>query len=272
MLTWSALAAGCALLCWPGRTAASRLRALPGVSTRTRRNLRAPRSSAPAWLAAVAAFGTCAALFGPGPVLAVGLLGIAAWLARRSRARLRTCTGALAALAESLRAVVAELRAGTHPAVAAESVATDAAEAPAAVLQALAGAVRMGGEFVLPAEAGPAVRRIPAEVLGQLRAAWELARRHGVPVAEVLDAVRRDLDAAVRFAGQAEARMAGPRAGAAVLAALPACGILLGEAMGAGPLHVLTATPLGHLLSIAGAGLICLGMAWTTRMTGRVVL
>ncbi|GAB3482600.1 hypothetical protein GCM10027521_21390 [Amycolatopsis cihanbeyliensis] len=223
-------------------------------------------------LAAVPALGAGVALLGPGPVLAAALLGTAAWLARRSRSRFRARTATLAALAEALRAVVAELRAGTHPAMAAESVATEASAGAAAVLRALAGAVRMGGELVMPAEVGPAAQRIPGKVLGQLRGAWELARRHGVPVAEVLDAVRRDLDATVRFAGQAEARMAGPRAGAAVLAALPACGILLGEAMGAGPLHVLTGTALGQLLSVAGAGLICLGMAWTVRLTGWVVL
>jgi len=66
--------------------------------------------------------------------------------------------------------------------------------------------------------------------------------------------------------------MAGPRASGAALAALPALGVLLGEAMGAHPLHILFANSLGQALLAAGTILICLGLRWINRLTSQAVL
>jgi tight adherence protein B len=90
-------------------------------------------------------------------------------------------------------------------------------------------------------------------------------------MAEILDAVRRDVVAGVRFARQSHARMAGPRASAVILALLPAVGVVLGEAMGAGPLHVLFSTSAGQVLLVVGCGLIWAGMAWSAKLTAPAV-
>ena len=56
--------------------------------------------------------------------------------------------------------------------------------------------------------------------------------------------------------------LAGPRATATVLTALPVLGILLGELVGAGPLQVLRSGVLGQALVVAGVGLAAAGAAW----------
>jgi tight adherence protein B len=111
-----------------------------------------------------------------------------------------------------------------------------------------------------------------APVLDQLATAWAMVARYGLPLADVLDAVRRDLDHRVRFAKQVHARMAGPRSAAMILAVLPGVGVLLGEMMGAHPLRVLAFTPAGQALLLLGIGLTCAGVAWSGRLTGRTVL
>jgi tight adherence protein B len=68
------------------------------------------------------------------------------------------------------------------------------------------------------------------------------------------------------------ARMAGPRASATVLALLPVLGVVLGEAMGAHPIQVLADTPLGQALLIVGTTLICAGIQWSAYLTQRAVL
>jgi tight adherence protein B len=66
--------------------------------------------------------------------------------------------------------------------------------------------------------------------------------------------------------------MAGPRASGTVLAVLPLLGVLLGEGMGAHPVHVLLATPIGQTLLALGTTLIATGLYWITRLTTRTVL
>jgi tight adherence protein B len=158
--------------------------------------------------------------------------------------------------ATALRTIVAELRAGAHPVLAAEAAAETVPEL-SGELQALAGAAHLDGELRAPA-------------LPELARAWTLARRFGLPMADVLDAARRDVESGISFGRRMRARMAGPRASAAVLTGLPAACVLLGEAVGAAPLHVLTATTAGQLLLVAGAFLLWAGTAWSRALTGRV--
>jgi tight adherence protein B len=109
---------------------------------------------------------------------------------------------------------------------------------------------------------------------GELRrvaAAWALAERHGVPLAELLAAVHTDLRWRVAHAGRVRAQLAGPRATAAVLTALPVLGILLGELVGAGPLAVLRSGALGQLLVVVGVGLTLAGAAWAGQILRRAV-
>ncbi|MEV6829067.1 type II secretion system protein [Amycolatopsis sp. NPDC051102] len=244
---WVPLCAGAALACWPA--APTRLQAaieqpatirMPGVWRTIR------------WLLPAALAGLLA---GPGGAIAAGVLTLA-WSQEWRAHRRATADLAMAAhTATALRTMVAELRSGAHPITAAEAAA-DAVPPIAADLQALATAARLDTELSTPA-------------FPQLAAAWKLGNRHGLPMADVLDATRRDAEAALTFARRARAKLAGPQASAAVLTALPLLCVLLGQAMGAAPLPVLAGTTPGQLLLVAGSTLLWAGTAWCRALTGR---
>ncbi|HVK20864.1 MAG TPA: hypothetical protein VM677_05840 [Actinokineospora sp.] len=119
---------------------------------------------------------------------------------------------------------------------------------------------------------GPPVSGASSPDDGAIRSllrAWRLATRHGLALAEVIEAVRVDLDHRVRFARQVDARMAGPRASAVMLAVLPVLALLLGESMGAAPIAVLIGSTAGQTLLVIGVALACAGVTWTARLTGK---
>jgi tight adherence protein B len=200
---------------------------------------------------------------GVGGAVAGGIAGSVAWRRWHSRQRLQDRVRAVADLADTLRSLVGELRAGAHPVLAAESVAVDAPPVGAQAMRAIAAAARLGGDVE---------QAINEPLLAETAHAWALAQRHGLPLADVLASVVRDLDQRARFARQVQARMAGPRASAVILAVLPALGVGLGEAMGARPLHVLSSTAPGQVLLVLGVGLVCAGVAWSARLTQQAVL
>ncbi|SDD82043.1 type II secretion system F family protein [Actinokineospora iranica] len=265
MVTLLVLAA--ALAAWPRGTAARRLRLL-GNGGRPRAWPR-PRPHTVLVIVAAAVPGWLA--LGTGGALAAALVAATAWRRRRSRRELRDTFTAVDGLVEALRSLVAELAAGAHPADAAERAAADADPAAARVLRGAAGAVRLGGDVGAALSRGGLAPAL-ADAAHQLGRAWQLAARHGLPLADVLDAVARDLDQRSRFSRRVLARMAGPRASATVLAGLPVLGILLGEAMGAHPLAVLSDGMAGQVLLVLGVALVCAGLAWAARLTGQAVL
>ena len=61
-------------------------------------------------------------------------------------------------------------------------------------------------------------------------------------------------------------QLAGPRATAALLGALPAVGVLLGTGLGAAPLDVLLRTSWGLGCLVLGSLLTIAGVAWTERI------
>ncbi|XVS64797.1 type II secretion system F family protein [Actinosynnema sp. CA-299493] len=200
---------------------------------------------------------------GVGGVVAGALLAATVWRTYRETTRQRDRMAASVALADGLKAFVAELRSGAHPAKAAIGAAEDAEPPATDVLRAIAETSARGGDVEVALADFPDAHH--------LARAWRLSAVHGVPLADVLDAVRRDLDRRTAFAGQVHARMAGPRAGAAVLAGLPLFGVVLGELGGAGPLAVLSGTPPGQVLLVAGVVLICAGLRWSGRLTRQVI-
>ncbi|TVT30271.1 hypothetical protein FNH05_29345 [Amycolatopsis rhizosphaerae] len=243
-----------ALLTWPAtRPAQARLAALrapaPKRGWRLPAWLRPPRL----WLTALP---VAIPFLGLAGTLSVGALCAAGWQQRRVRRRRKAETERATAVAEALRVMVAELRGGASPTAAREAA---LAVAPGQVSSLLAGFDEEGPEFV-------------AGIRGRLATAAALSRRHGLPLADLLDAVRRDLVAGARFLSRSEAGMAGPRASATVLAALPGIGLLLGEAMGAHPVYLLVTTPPGQLLMALGSALILAGVAWSARLTAVRVL
>lgn len=250
-----------ALALWPAPpTAFARLAALCPSSAALERHTRRPRIRAKSLVTLILLL----AIPLPGPAVAIsaGLLCVAGYCHPRVSSRGKAEIVGARGMAEAIRGMVAELRRGAPAALAAESAAADASGRAAAAMRMLAGSARLGGE-------------LPASDLGangldhaRLAKAWSLSRRHGLPLADLLDAVRRDILASARFAARIDATMSGPRASAVVLATLPALGLLLGEAVGAAPVHVLTGTSAGRSLLVVGALLILAGVAWSARLTG----
>lgn len=222
----------------------------------------APRHCLVVLVALAAGLGV--SLAGPGGGIAAGMASGTAALRWRAGRERRNGAAAATGLADAIAVLVAELRAGAHPAAAATAAALDAHPAVSRAFSTAAAAARLGGEV-------PAVLRsaCPAPMgiwLGRLADAWSLADRHGIPLADLLDAVRADTEQRARFAAEVQARLAGPRATAAVLAGLPLLGLALGHAMGAAPLRVLGATPAGQVLLVVGTGLCCAGVLWSARL------
>jgi tight adherence protein B len=245
---WPLLCFGVGLLCWP--EIPSRLQ----PPSRFRVNAHAVPALARRWRWLLPTF-VALPLIGMGGAVATVLVTVAfrqEWRSRRETARTlaraqRTST--------VLRTMVAELRAGAHPIHAAEAAA-DAVPELSGELRNLTTAARLDGA-------------LESTVLPELATAWTLARRHGLPMADVLDAARRDVDATTTFARRLHAKMAGPRMSATVLTGLPPLCLLLGQAIGADPLRVLTRTLLGQALLIAGAALLWAGTAWSRTLTTR---
>ncbi|MFD5825337.1 type II secretion system F family protein [Lentzea sp. NPDC060358] len=252
MLSLLLLAA--ALLVWP------RLRSVRRLRPEGAREIVVPRV---VWFAASAAVVHIAT--GIGGLIAAAVLAAVISRGVKQNQRTKTIRAATEALSNGLGGVVDELRAGAHPAAAAEGAAQDTPAPAGEVLKAAAATARLGGdvERTLRGLRQPLLRT----ATDQLAKAWHVSAKHGVALADVLDATRRDLDEQAAFARQVSARMAGPRASAAVLTALPVLGLLLGELSGARPVHVLTDTSAGQFLLVLGALLLAAGLWWTRKIT-----
>ena len=110
----------------------------------------------------------------------------------------------------------------------------------------------------VPSTSDPAWRDVAAVL--------SVAERTGAPSATTLralaGALRRSAasDRAIRIA------LAGPRASARVVLALPLLGLALGSAWGAGAVEVLVGTPVGWTCALLAAVLVSVGRAWTARL------
>ena len=153
-------------------------------------------------------------------------------------------------------------------------------DAVALALRSAARAAAAGGDVPAALTAPPAGSsgsRPPAAAgvapaLAALAAAWRVAERTGAPTADVLDRLAASLRADADAAAAREAAMAAPRATARVLVALPPAGLLLGAAVGADPLTVLTATGAGRACAVVGVAATAAGALWTralVRAAGR---
>lgn len=208
---------------------------------------------------------------GPGVGVAAALLAATVVRSHRRTRLARAQAAATRAVVDALGGLIAELRAGSHPAAAAEGAADDADGPVAAALRAAAATVRLGGPVAPTLREIAAADPVLVAPLGRLARAWALADRHGIALADLLADVRRDLEHRVRFAGQIAAAMTGPRTTAGVLMLLPVLGVVLGEALGAQPIRLLTGPPGGQALLFAGVTLLCLGLSWSDWLINRAV-
>ncbi|KAA0917970.1 type II secretion system F family protein [Dietzia sp. ANT_WB102] len=288
-----ALLLAAALLVWPGGVAVGRLRALGadgGISGRGSgvggRATVSGRPGVGAWptgvrsaLAQVPAgvlwplIAGTVGLMGAGPFHACAaavLGGTAADLYRRATERRKRLVR-LEAWERALDDASSALRAGASPGRALGQAA-DAAGAHdpqvAGILTTAGSHARLGGDVA--AALRPAGGAGPGEdrVAGELAGAWLLANRHGVVLADVVDGLRADVASRRQRAIRVDATLAGPRATAVILTALPGLGVLLGSGFGADPLGVLLDGALGGVLCLAGAVLLAAGLLWTDRIAG----
>jgi tight adherence protein B len=252
---------GAALLLWPDGRAVRRARWAELAGGRPRR-VPLPALPLPLVWGGAAAGGGLIASTGLVAVLA----GVTAALLARAELRRRAAgreEAALSALAEALSALAAELRAGrTLEAAAAAAAATCADEGSGralvlAVRSPAAAEVDVGGEL------GDALRRVSAAAV--------LSRRTGCSLAAVLAAVEDDLRARRRQRSDLHSATAGSRASALLLAGLPVLALAMGSGIGADPWRVLTTTPTGQVLLVAGAALEAAGLAWSSRLVRRAV-
>ncbi|WP_245650410.1 type II secretion system F family protein [Nocardia harenae] len=225
--------------------------------------LSAHRAEATCLLATAAA-----TLLGASAAIATGILACTILIRiRRSRTDRARETGS-ADLLDALELVIAELQVGAHPGAAAESAATDARGEAATAFAVAAARGKLGGS------AADGLERPTSPIapeLARIATAWRIAEEHGLALAELLTAARTDLHARQRFRSRTTAALAGARATATVLAALPILGIALGHLMGAAPLRVLLGTGTGTLLLPLGATFACAGLLWTDAITRSVL-
>ncbi len=257
-----------ATLAWPPAGAVSRVRALaPRPLGRGHRGT----GRVPAVVPVLVGLVLAALLAGVGGAVAAVVLGAVLLRGRRARQGERARTETTAGLAEGLAAFAGELRAGHPPASAAAAAGRDAATAARRALARVEATARLGGDVPAALREQATTDPLAGPHLRRLADAWALADRHGIGLAALAEAVAEDLRARARFAGRLGAQLAGPRTTAAVLAALPGIGLLLGQLVGAHPFGVLTGTGTGQVLLVVGVVLVAAGLEWSRRLTAGVL-
>ena len=206
----------------------------------------------------------------PAVVAAVAILAATLGLRRRRKryGRRRLADGQR--LAAALETLVGELRVGAHP-VTAFGVAAAECDGPVAdSLRAVAARARLGADVESGLRAVAAVSSVPAQ-WNRLAVCWQLAAEHGLAISVLMRAAQRDIVERQRFTARVEAGLAGARATAVILAALPAIGLLLGQLIGARPVGFLLGGGVGGWLLVVGVALVCAGLLWADHLTDRML-
>ncbi|MGE3288221.1 MAG: type II secretion system F family protein [Pseudonocardia sp.] len=260
MVSLTGLCLAMALACLPGPAAPQRLHGLRDRTVRARHQRHLPTA---AWVVAAGAAGFVAA--GPGGMIAAALLVVVVRRRRHARSVDTAATVTSGEVAEALRRITDELRAGAHPAATLDGTRNDGVLA-AAVLSDAAAAARLGDDVPRALRRVAAQRPEIAEDLQRIAGSWALAERHGVPLADLLERARSDIAWRVGYARRVRAQLAGPRATAVVLTVLPGLGLLLGQLLGADPIGVLRDGLVGQSLLVVGVGLATGGFTWCDRI------
>ncbi len=229
-------------------------------------------SAGAGWVGSIAGCAVAAAalLLPPATVLAVGVVGVTSTLRYRRRRRVRRATDEGRTLETALDVLVGELRVGAHPVRAIDVAAEEAAGAVAVSLRAVAARARLGADVTAGLRAAARSSALPAH-WDRLAVCWQLASDHGLAIATLMRAAQRDIAERQRFSARVSSSLAGARATAAILAGLPALGVLLGQLIGARPLSFLFGGHAGGWLLVVGSMLVCAGLLWSDRITDRLV-
>ncbi|GAA5076375.1 tight adherence protein B [Thermocatellispora tengchongensis] len=131
----------------------------------------------------------------------------------------------------------------------------------------LLAATQDGGD--VPAALRTAAPLHGGEGLRRLAGCWEVSITAGAALSGLLDRVEATLRASEAHRQDVAAQLAGPRATARLLAALPLLGLLLAVALGMNPLGFLLGHPAGLACLTLGAALDACGLWWTHRLVTR---
>jgi tight adherence protein B len=202
-------------------------------------------------------------------VLTLAVGGATLGLRHRRRRRIRCAADEGRTLETALDVLVGELRVGAHP-VRAFGVAAEETGGPVGVgLRAVAARARLGADVTAGLRVAARSSALPAH-WDRLAVCWQLASDQGLAIATLMRAAQRDIAERQRFTACVSSSMAGARATAAILAALPALGVLLGQLLGARPLSFLLGGSAGGWLLVIGSLLACSGLLWADRITDRL--
>lgn len=173
------------------------------------------------------------------------------WDARRAAARRR------GQVVELCTAVGADLRAGALPVA--------ALQAAALTLPGLCDDVgrvaAMGGDAVRALRA--AATRPGAAGLRRLAAVWAVTELTGSGLADGCERVAAWMREEESLRREVSAQLAGARASARLLTALPLFGLALGAGIGGDPVAFLLGTPYGLACLVGGTALVVGGLCWT---------
>lgn len=202
--------------------------------------------------------------------LAGAVVGATSLLRHHRRRRDRRAAAEARALETALDVVVGELRVGAHPVRAFAVAAAESDDgAVAAALHGVVARARLGADVATGLRDAATSSALPAH-WERLAVYWGLAGDCGLAVATLMRAAQHDIAARQRFSDHGNAAMAGARASATILGCLPILGVLLGQLIGARPMSFLLGGA-GGSLSVIGMTLICVGLLWSDRITGRAV-
>lgn len=226
-------------------------------------------------------------LGGMSVAVAVAIVVVTAVWLRRTRRAERDFACELDDMLLALSLIIAELSVGAPPVRACEvaigelrrregSTSRNRRSSIADGLEAMAGRASLGGSVIDAVATDPAADAIRGARSGiaswqRIGVAWHTAERHGLPMVDMLGALRSDLQSRRGFVERTRAGLSGPRATAMVLAGLPLLGVALGQATGARPVQILLGGGLGGILLVVGTALAATGVAWSERIVGRVL-
>ncbi|MFB6719916.1 type II secretion system F family protein [Kribbella sp. NPDC056345] len=190
---------------------------------------------------------------------ALAVITTLAWLQREQHRRQAAATTRRTTVIEALDVLAADLAAGRPPIDALGGAATIAPD-----LHPAHAAAKLGGD--VPTALELAAQSPGSEGIRALAATWRVAEESGAAFASLTERLADSLRGDEAIHRQTAAGLAGARASARILAALPLFGIALGYSLGAHPLTFLTATPPGWLCLTGGLTLTALGLQWTARL------
>jgi tight adherence protein B len=113
---------------------------------------------------------------------------------------------------------------------------------------------------------------LAAAAISGLAAMWRVATESGAPVASALRAAASALRDAAVSARVARIALAGPRATARLVVAMPAVAVVFGALLGYDTVGVLLGSPIGWACLALGSGLMVIARLWSARLIAKAAV